>query len=44
MVEGIIEREIDNALEAFVESEDALEEYQVAIEKEETSRLYREFF
>lgn len=44
MIEGFIEKDIDNALEAFVENEDALEEYQVIIEKEESSRLYREFF
>lgn len=44
MIEGFIEKEIDNALEAFVEAEDALEEYQVIIEKEESSRLCREFF
>ena len=44
MIEGFIEKEVDNALEAFVENEDALEEYQVILEKEESSRLYREFF
>ena len=44
MIEGFIEKDIDNALEAFVEAEDALEEYQVILEKEESSRLYREFF
>ena len=44
MIEGSIERDIDNALEAFVENEDALEEYQAILEKEESSRLYREFF
>ena len=44
MIEGFIEKEVDNALEAFVETEDALEEYQVILEKEESSRLYREFF
>ena len=44
MIEGFIERDIDNALEAFVEAEDALEEYQMILEKEESSRLYREFF
>ena len=44
MIEGIIEHDINNALEAFVENEDALEEYQVILEKEESSRLYREFF
>lgn len=44
MIEGFIEKDIDNALEAFVENEDALEEYQVILEKEESSRLYREFF
>ena len=44
MIEGIIEKDINNALEAFVDAEDALEEYQVIIEKEENARLYREFF
>ena len=44
MIEGIIERDIDNALEAFVENEDALKEYQAILEKEESSRIYREFF
>lgn len=44
MIEGIIEHDINNALEAFVENEDALEEYQVILEKEESSRLCREFF
>ena len=44
MIEGFIERDIDNALEAFVENEDALEEYQAILEKEESSRLCREFF
>ena len=44
MSEGIVEKDINNALEAFVENEDALEEYQVILEKEESSRLYREFF
>ena len=44
MIEGVIEHDINNALEAFVENEDALEEYQVILEKEESSRLYREFF
>ena len=44
MIEGFVEKEIDSALEAFVENEDALEEYQVILEKEESSRLYREFF
>ena len=44
MIEGVIEKEISSALEAFVETEDALEEYQVILEKEESSRLYREFF
>ena len=44
MIEGFIEKEVDNALEAFVENEDALEEYQAILEKEESSRLYREFF
>lgn len=44
MIEGTVEKDINNALEAFVENEDALEEYQVILEKEESSRLYREFF
>ena len=44
MIEGFVERDINNALEAFVETEDALEEYQVILEREESSRLYREFF
>ena len=45
MIEGIIvEREISNAVDAFVEKEDALEEYQVILEKEENARLCREFF
>ena len=44
MIEGIIEHDINNALEAFVENEDALKEYQVILEKEESSRLCREFF
>lgn len=44
MIEGVIEKEINNALEAFVDAEDALEEYQVIVEKEENARLYREFF
>ena len=44
MIEGIIEKDINNALEAFVETEESLEEYQVILEKEESSRLYREFF
>ena len=44
MIEGIIEKDINSALEALVENEDALEEYQVILEKEESSRLYREFF
>lgn len=44
MIEGTVEKNINNALEAFVEKEDALEEYQVILEKEESSRLYREFF
>lgn len=44
MIEGVVEKEISNAVDAFVENEDALEEYQVIIEKEESSRLYREFF
>ncbi len=44
MIEGVVEKDISNALEAFVENEDALEEYQVILEKEESSRLYREFF
>lgn len=43
MIEGVVEKEISNAVDAFVENEDALEEYQVIIEKEESSRLYREF-
>ena len=44
MIEGVIEKEINNALEAFVDAEDALEEYQVIVEMEENARLYREFF
>ena len=44
MIEGFIEREISNAVDAFVETEESLEEYQVILEKEESSRLYREFF
>ena len=44
MIEGFIEKEVNNALEAFVETEESLEEYQVILEKEESSRLYREFF
>lgn len=44
MIEGIVEKDINNALDAFVENEDALEDYQVIVEKEEISRLYREFF
>ena len=44
MIEGIIEHDINNALEAFVENEDALEEYQKKKKKEESSRLCREFF
>lgn len=44
MIEGVIEKEISNAVDAFVENENALEEYQAILEKEESSRLYREFF
>lgn len=44
MIEGIVEKEISNAVDAFVEKKDALEDYQVIVEKEEISRLYREFF
>ena len=44
MIEGFIEKDVSNAVDAFVENEDALEEYQVILEKEESSRLYREFF
>ena len=28
MIEGVVEKEISNAVDAFVENEDALEEYQ----------------
>ena len=44
MIEGFIEKDVSNAVDAFVETEDALKEYQVILEKEESSRLYREFF